>query len=62
MGWTGRVHHIEMDATRAEEVGRGMIVVAGSAPPGPRAADRNIVDVAGEGGCGKVTVVSTSVQ
>jgi hypothetical protein len=39
-----------------------MIVVAGSAPPGPRAADRNIVDVAGEGGCGKVTVVSTSVQ
>jgi Protein of unknown function (DUF3363) len=44
------VHHIEMDAARAEEVGRGMIVVAGSAPPGPRAADRNIMDVAGEGG------------
>jgi type IV secretory pathway VirD2 relaxase len=49
-GVDGRVHHVEMDATRAEEVGRGMIVVAGSAPPGPRAADRNIVDVAGEGG------------
>jgi hypothetical protein len=49
-GVDGRVHHIEMDATRAEEVGRGMIVVAGSAPPGPRAADRNIIDVAGEGG------------
>src|SRR5450755_3348916 len=39
-----------MDAARAEEVSRGMIVVAGSAPPGPRAADRNIIDVAGEGG------------
>jgi type IV secretory pathway VirD2 relaxase len=49
-GVDGRVHHIEMDAARAEEVGRGMIVVAGSAPPGPRAADRNIIDVAGEEG------------
>jgi hypothetical protein len=27
-----------------------MIVAAGSAPPEPRAADRNIIDVAGEGG------------
>jgi hypothetical protein len=49
-GVDGRVHHIEMDAARAEDVGRGMIVVAGSAPPGLRAADRNIIDVAGEGG------------
>jgi type IV secretory pathway VirD2 relaxase len=49
-GVDGRVHHIEMDAARAEEVGRGMIVVAGSAPPGPRAADRNIMDVAGQEG------------
>ncbi|MBT1510311.1 DUF3363 domain-containing protein [Bradyrhizobium sp. SRL28] len=49
-GVDGRVHHIEMDAARAEEVGRGMIVAAGSVPPGPRAADRNIGDVAGEGG------------
>jgi hypothetical protein len=49
-GADGRVHHIEMDATRAEEVGRGMIVAAGSAPPGPRATDRNIMDVAGDGG------------
>ena len=48
-GVDGRVHHIEMDAARAEEVGRGMIVAAGSAPPGPRAADRNIVDIAGRG-------------
>jgi hypothetical protein len=31
-------------------IARGMIVAAGSAPPGPRAADRNIIDVAGEGG------------
>jgi type IV secretory pathway VirD2 relaxase len=49
-GVDGRVHHIEMDATRAEDVGRGMIVVAGYAPPGPSAADRNIIDIAGEGG------------
>ena len=49
-GVDGRVHHIEMDAARAEEVGRGMIVAAGSAPPGPRAADRNIMDVAGQEG------------
>ncbi|HMI00088.1 MAG TPA: DUF3363 domain-containing protein, partial [Bradyrhizobium sp.] len=49
-GVDGRVHHIEMDAARAEDVGRGMIVVAGSAPPGPRAADRNIMDVAGNEG------------
>jgi type IV secretory pathway VirD2 relaxase len=49
-GVDGRVHHVEMDAARAEEVGRGMIVAAGSAPPGPRAADRNILDVAGQGG------------
>ena len=49
-GVDGRVHHIEMDAARSEEVGRGMIVAAGSAPPGPRAADRNIMDVAGQGG------------
>ena len=49
-GVDGRVHHIEMDAARAEEVGRGMIVAAGSAPPGERAADRNIMDVAGQEG------------
>jgi type IV secretory pathway VirD2 relaxase len=49
-GVDGRVHHIEMDADRAEDVSRGMIVVAGSAPPGPSAADRNILDIAGQGG------------
>jgi len=49
-GADGRVHHVEMDAARAEEVGRGMIVAAGSAPPGLRAADRNIMDIADQGG------------
>ncbi len=49
-GVDGRVHHIEMDAAHAEEVGRGMIIAAGSAPAGPRAADRNIVEVAGQAG------------
>src|SRR5450755_4508925 len=49
-GVDGRVHHIEIDAIRAEEVGRRMIVVAGSVPPGPSAADRNILDIAGQGG------------
>jgi type IV secretory pathway VirD2 relaxase len=49
-GVDGRVHHIEMDATRAEEVRRGMIVAASSAPAGPRAADRNILAIAGKEG------------
>ncbi|HZE55800.1 MAG TPA: DUF3363 domain-containing protein [Bradyrhizobium sp.] len=49
-GVDGRVHHIEMDAARAEDVSRGMIVAAGSAPPRPRAADLNILDVAGHEG------------
>jgi hypothetical protein len=49
-GIDGRVHHIEMDAAHAEEAGRGMIVATGSAPAGPRAADRNIVEVAGQAG------------
>lgn len=49
-GVDGRVHHLEMDAGRAEEVGRGMIVAAGSGQAGPRAADRNIMDVAGRDG------------
>jgi type IV secretory pathway VirD2 relaxase len=49
-GVDGRVHHIEMDATRAEDVQRGMIVAAGSGPGGPRAADRNILAIAGKEG------------
>jgi hypothetical protein len=49
-GVDGRIHHIELDASRTQEVGRGMIVAAGSAPSGPRAADRNIMDIADEQG------------
>jgi type IV secretory pathway VirD2 relaxase len=49
-GVDGRVHHVELDASRAEEIGRGMIIAAGSAPSGSRAADRNIMDIAGEEG------------
>src|SRR5450755_3261772 len=37
-GVDGRVHHIEMDAARAEEAGRGMIVAAGHAPPSTASA------------------------
>src|SRR5712692_5564840 len=37
-GADGRVHHVELDASRAEEIGRGMVVAAGSAPAGPWAA------------------------
>lgn len=55
-GVDGRVHHIEMDAARAEDVGRGMIIAAGSAPPGPRAADRNIVDITGQEGVYRPTL------
>jgi hypothetical protein len=49
-GVDGHLHHIELDAARAEDVGRGMIVMAGSTPPGPRQADLNILDVAGDEG------------
>ncbi|MBX9943406.1 MAG: DUF3363 domain-containing protein [Reyranella sp.] len=49
-GVDGRVHHIEMDAAHAEEVRRGMIVAAGSGPAGPRAADGNILAIAGKEG------------
>src|SRR5882757_5122846 len=39
-----------MDATRGEEVGRGMIVAVGSGSAGPRAADLNIANMARETG------------
>ncbi|WP_227283953.1 DUF3363 domain-containing protein [Boseongicola sp. H5] len=44
-GIEGRVHHIEVDAARADEIGRGMIVEATPPPSKPRAADRNILAV-----------------
>jgi Protein of unknown function (DUF3363) len=48
-GVDGRVHHLEMDPARAEEVRRGMIVAAGAGPTGPRAADRNMAIAGKEG-------------
>lgn len=49
-GVDGRIHHIEMDATRTEDIGRGMIVAATLPPRTPRAADRNILAVTDESG------------
>jgi len=49
-GVDGRVHHLEMDPARAEEVQRGMIVVAGPGQAGPRASDRNVLAIAGKEG------------
>jgi hypothetical protein len=49
-GVDGRVHHFEMDPARAEEVQQGMIVAAAAGPTAPRAADRNILAIAGKEG------------
>lgn len=51
-GVDGRVHYMEFaDASRIEDIGRGMIVEATPAVAGPRASDRNIAMVAdGDGG------------
>jgi hypothetical protein len=49
-GVDGRVHHLEMDPARAEDIQRGMIVAAGAGEAGPRASDRNILAVAGKEG------------
>ena len=49
-GVDGRVHHLEIDQARAEDVQRGMIVAAGSGQAGPRASDRNILAIAGKEG------------
>jgi len=49
-GVDGRVHHLEMDPVRAEDVQRGMIVAAGSGQAGPRPSDRNILAIAGKEG------------
>jgi hypothetical protein len=43
-GIDGRVHHVELPTSQAEEIGRGMIV--GAEPRGPSAADRNIAGAA----------------
>ena len=49
-GVDGRVHHLEIDPARAEDVQRGMIVAAGPGQAGPRASDRNILAIAGKEG------------
>jgi type IV secretory pathway VirD2 relaxase len=49
-GVDGRVHHLEMDPARAEDIQRGMIVAVGSGQAGPRASDRNILAIAGKEG------------
>ena len=49
-GVDGRVHHIEMDPARAEDIQRGMMVAAGPGQAEPRASDRNILAVAGKEG------------
>ncbi len=49
-GVDGRVHHLEIDQARAESIQRGMIVATGSAQAGPRASDRNILEIAGKEG------------
>lgn len=49
-GVDGRVHHLEMDPARAEDIRRGMIVSAGAGQAAPRASDRNILAIAGKEG------------
>ncbi len=49
-GVDGRVHHLEMDPARAEDIQRGMIVAVGAGQAGPRASDRNILAMAGKEG------------
>jgi type IV secretory pathway VirD2 relaxase len=49
-GVDGRVHHLEMDPARAEDIQRGMIVAAGASQAGPRVSDRNILGIADKEG------------
>lgn len=49
-GIDGRIHHLEVNAVRADEIGRGMIVAAHPPPTKPRAADHNILAVADANG------------
>ncbi|QUD86053.1 DUF3363 domain-containing protein [Phenylobacterium montanum] len=46
-GVDGKIHHLELDAARAEEIAKGMVIAAGSGPEGPRPSDRNIAEIAG---------------
>ncbi len=49
-GVDGRVHHLETDTARVEDIQRGMIVAVGAGQAGPRASDRNILAIAGKEG------------
>ena len=49
-GVDGRIYHMEVNAARSEDIGRGMIVEATPPPRTPRAADRNILAVTDENG------------
>ena len=49
-GSDGRIHHMEVNAARSEEIGYGMIIEATQPPRTPRAADRNILAVTNEDG------------
>lgn len=44
-GVDGRIHHMEVDAARADDIKGGMIIEAIPPPSTPRAADRNILAV-----------------
>ena len=49
-GVDGRIHHIELDAARAEDIRRKEIIEIIPARIQPRAADRNIMDITDERG------------
>lgn len=49
-GTDGRVHHIEVDATKVDGISRNMIVEASPQLSKPRASDLNIADVADSDG------------
>lgn len=49
-GVDGRIHHVEVDASRTDEIGRGMIISATPPPNEPRVSDANILEVAGNDG------------
>ena len=49
-GVNGRIYHVEVATTRAEDIGRGSIVAIEPPPSTPRTADRNILAAADANG------------
>ena len=49
-GVEGRVHHLEVPASKAEDIRRGSIIAVEPPPSVPRAADRNILAATDAGG------------